>query len=408
MTPSPSGSGLGMKTSNSMFSRFLPLYLFLVIALSGIALGYGFTHGEVTEREASYLLAGMAENSSHAKSLVAERSTSLAIAIGFVALLAVAMKRSAGWWGVGAMLVGLATSPVMMQIASTATPDICLVALLSVPVIQIIRQPSVFGAIVAGTFLLLVGLVIHADLVLFGGRLSASLQGAGLQLLSMSTVVVGFGLVTVYSSWLIGITAEAWANGKFDHAESERLRKAAATAVILVPLACIVIGSIRLMGVFQYLERVDITLAAAWIVLALAIGQIRLRMPEAHFFPILVVVIAAKITWVHALQRERDLHQSSAVVARAVAHAVTDHESVMIDTPVDPVFRFTLLSACGNNKPQANASHWMIVSGDENLSPALAANVVRRFVFPDGRTLKVLKSNGPKSAISSEEPALAR
>ena len=387
--------------------RVLGIYFFLVVALSFFTLSYGFSKGEVTERESNYLLSSLPQLPTHSTprtSLVIERLTSLTVALGLVTFLSLAMKRTSGWSGVGAMLVCIASSPVMISLASTATPDICLVALLSTPFLRIVRRPSAFFAVLAGALLLSLGILAEGDLVLFGGTYLQGIQGSE----NVSLLFVGLGIVTVVSSWLVGITVQAWLEGKLDADDSRLLRLAAAGVVLVVPFACIVIGSARLMNVFQYLERMDITLACAWIAIALAVGQIRLRMPEAHFFPILLVVVAAKITWVHALQPERDVHQGSAIVARAIAHAISDRGTVLIDTPVDPIFRWTLLTECAKQDAHAPKHCWMIVAEDEHRSRASAPNEVRRFISPDGRKLILLKSEISTAAESASQAALVR
>lgn len=296
------------------------------------------------------------------------------------------------------MLVGWASSPVLITLASSATPDMGLVGLASVMIVRLLHQPSVRAAVWGGMLLFLLGITIHADLVLGGGSLIALAETVNPSGWSTSLVAVTLGTFTIVTSWSIGITIEAWHQGKLRDDESQRLQRVGAVLVIAVPILCIAIGSIRLMGVFQYLERVDITLAFAWIALSIAVAQVWLRMPTAHFFPILLTVIAAKVTWVHALGQERDLRQGSAVVARAMASSVNDRGPVLIDAPVDNVFRYTLYRECVRT-PESLAAHpWLVTAADRDAKAMFNSEVVGRFQFPDGRTIELLKAHSPQES----------
>jgi len=377
----------------SLSRRISRLYMFLAILMTGIAIVYGYWRGEVTEQEATYFLSTRSVDSIPHTSLMLERSISEAIAAVMVSLLAVGMVRAHGWWGMGAMLVGCASSPVLMYLSSSATPDVGLVGIGSVMFVRLLNQPSMRASVGSGVLLFLLGITIHADLVLGGGIVSTTALKMNPPGWATSVVVVGLGIFTVVSSWIIGVTVEAWHQGKLNDTESRCLERSAAVLAIAVPVVCIAIGSIRLMSVFQYLERVDITLACAWIGLSIAAAQVWLRMPAAHFFPILLAVIAAKITWVHALGQERDLRQGSAVVARAISGCVKDHGAVLIEAPVDNVFRFTLYKGCARTPDFLAANPWLIMPAEPSKVSMLSAQFVGRFKFPDGHAVDLIRAD---------------
>lgn len=401
MNPLLSDSAATCSPNDSMSQGISRFYLFLVIVMTGAALFYGFWRGEVTEQEATYFLATRSVDSLPTTNVFLERSISISIAMVMTSLLAIAMRRTHGWWGMGAMLVGLASSPVLMYLASSATPDIGLVGLASVMFVRLLSQPSARAAVLGGMLLLFVGMTIHADLVLGGGYLTALVRELDPPGWATSVVAVAIGTFTVVTSWFIGVTVEAWHKAKLNAQDSRLLQQGGAALVIAVPVLCIAIGSIRLMSVFQYLERVDITLAFAWIAFSIAVAQVWLRMPVAHFFPILLTVLAAKVTWVHALGQERDLRQGSAVVARAVTDSVHDHGPILIDAPVDNVFRYTLYHESVRTPESLAANPWLVTVADRDEKSISGSEVVGRFKFPDGRAIELLRANSPQETHRS-------
>lgn len=395
MNPALSVNATTRPPNDQVSRRISRFYLFLVIAMTGIALIYGYWRGEVTEQEARYFLATRSVDSLPTTNLVLERSISVAIGVMMTSLLAIAMRRAHGWCGVGAMLAGLASSPVLIYLASSATPDIGLVGLASVMFVRLLSQPSARAAVLGGMLLLFVGMTIHADLVLGGGYLTALVRELDPLGWATSVVAVAIGTFTVVTSWFIGVTVEAWNKGKLNAQDSRLLHQGGAALVIAVPVLCIAIGSIRLMTVFQYLERVDITLAFAWIAFSIAVAQVWLRMPVAHFFPILLTVLAAKVTWVHALGQERDLRQGSAVVARAVADAVNDRGPVLIDAKVDNVFRYTLYHESARTPESLAANPWLVTVADRDEMSMSGSQVAGRFRLADGRAIELLRAGIP-------------
>ncbi len=108
------------------------------------------------------------------------------------------------------------------------------------------------------------------------------------------------------------------------------------------------------------MERVHIITACAWLGLVMAIVQVRLRHWEGQFFPILLVAIAVKVVWVHALAKERDIERGSAILARAVAQTIPSGASLESSIPVDSIFAYTLWAGTKPIHANGPAGHFAL------------------------------------------------
>jgi hypothetical protein len=277
-----------------------------------------------------------------------------------------------GWFAVATLATVIASSPIIITLSTSATPDALLLLALMVPfhrwwAFRMARQataPHMGKWCFVGLLGLLgLGLAGLADILCGRGRIEHVFTNKDPFQLGLSMIMTGSAVYTLLVGTALAGICQRWSEGKASDRLARWWERGLAFVSIRIPLAALILAVYRMMTVYPAMERVHIITACAWIGLVLAIVQVRLRHWEGQFFPILLVAIAVKVVWVHALARERDIERGSAILARAVAQAIPSGASLESSVPVDSIFAYTLWAGTEPILANGPAGHFALEKG---------------------------------------------
>jgi hypothetical protein len=350
------------------------LYAGLVVVGAIFVYGYGVSVGDATRTEAMTLLYWDSVTYSVLQAgwdpLTLGRWLSLSASSLFLAAMLARLRRRLGPWGMSASVVGIATSPILVRLLTSASGEGVLVGVMSC-----VLAPILLGVIgrwpargewmgVGGAALLMVmGLSGFAEMLMGRGRLIDRVESIGWVSPGLGVVSVLAGFTSVTASVLVGGWVASWARGELVGMSSRRAGHWATILVFRVMVMALVLAIGRVVIVPFFMERCHILVACAWGGLVLTLAQARLWHREAHFAPLLLLAVAAKVVWVHALVTERDLASGSAVLARAIARTLPEDARVESELMNDAVFEYHLRSALAG-RGVGEGSFWKVRPAD--------------------------------------------
>ncbi|MBY0588392.1 hypothetical protein K2X85_14555 [bacterium] len=387
---------------------------FLIAGLLFVHL-YGFLASDVAPREGTWLLRFAtplsAARDAGISPLALGRSLSLVVTTATFAYCLVIVRRRIGWYGLGVLATVLACSPIFATMTTSATPDALLFATLVLPIFpwwasrmaSRADSPTMGRWCAVGMILLLaLGLAGMADILCGRGKIENVFTNNDPFRIGLSMIITGSAIFTLLVGTSLAAVGQRWALREVSTGSARWWTRGLAFLSIRVPLAALVLVIYRMLTVYSAMERVHIITACAWIALILAIVQVRLRHWEGQFFPILLVALALKIVWVHALSRERDIERGSAIFARAVANSMPSGASLETGVPVDPVFAYTLWAEAHAVRPRDPAGHFVL----ERIPSTIPNSVVGRFQDPHGGDVYLVRRDDLARTAHSLGPLL--
>jgi hypothetical protein len=379
---------------------------YLVLLLVGLffVIIYGFLQADAMPREGTWLLRWRSvlavPRDAGISPLLVGRTLSLVVTSIVLCYCLWTVRRRIGWYGVGVFATILVSSPIIAILSTSATPDSLLLAALVLPLFSMwagrmaVRSDSASmgrWCFVGLVGLLGLGLSGLADILCGKGKIEHFFTNNDPWRIGLSMIMVGCAIYTLMVGTALAAVGQRWADGRVSSASAGWWQRGLAFLSIRVPMAALVLVIYRMLREFSAMERVHIITACAWVALVWAIVQVRLRHWEGQFFPILLVAIAVKIVWVHALVRERDIERGSAMVARAVARSIPSGGALEGSIPVDSVFAYTLWA---ETRPSEAGDSYRGFVLDER-SPLLPADLVATFQVP---------RRGPVYLVRRSEP----
>lgn len=353
-------------------------YATLLFVGTFFVLAYGYWLPDPTPREATWLLRlapVLTDWRGTGIDFVAvARTASLLVTSLVLAFCLVNVRRSMGWFGVAALAMVIASSPIIVTLSTSATPDALLLLALVLPVqrwwaARMARQataPHMGKWCFVGLLGLLgLGLAGLADILCGRGKIEHVFTNNDPFRIGLSMIMTGSAIYTLLVGTALAGICQRWSEGRTSARLARWWERGLAFVSIRIPLAALILAIYRMMSLYPAMERVHIITACAWLGLVMAIVQVRLRHWEGQFFPILLVAIAVKVVWVHALAKERDIERGSAILARAVAQTIPSGASLESSIPVDSIFAYTLWAGTKPIHANGPAGHFALEKGLE-------------------------------------------
>jgi hypothetical protein len=313
------------------------------------------------------------------------------------------VRRLLGWFGVAALATVVVSSPILASVASSATPDSLLMMMLVLPVHSAWTRrmqrsadvPSMGRWCMVGLAgVLALGLCGLADILCGRGKIENVFTNNDPFHIGLSMIMTGCAVYTLLVGTALAALCQRWADGRSSTRGARWWERGLVFLSIRVPLAALILAIYRMVTVYPAMERIHIVTACSWVALVVALVQVRLRHWEGQFFPILLVAVAVKISWVHALSRERDLERGSAILARAVAKSLPGGSSLESAVPIDSVFAYTIWARSVGDQTRRSADDQVSPSAGHYCleeTPAPDANIVASFRDPKGRDLLLVR-----------------
>jgi hypothetical protein len=345
----------------------------LLLVGTFFVLAYGYWMADPTPREATWLLrlspALTSWRNTGVDFVTAARTGSLVVTSLVLMYCLANVRRSMGWFGVATLAMVMASSPIIATLSTSATPDALLLFALLLPIhrwwaSRMARQataPHMGKWCFVGLFGLLgLGLAGLADILCGRGKIEHVFTNNDPFQIGLSMIMTGSAIYTLLVGTALAGICQRWSEGKTTPRLARWWERGLAFLSIRIPLAALILAIYRMISVYPAMERVHIITACAWMGLVLAIVQVRLRHWEGQFFPILLVAIAVKVVWVHALAKERDIERGSAILARAVAQSIPNGASLESSVPVDSIFAYTMWAGTKPIHPNGPAGHFAL------------------------------------------------
>jgi hypothetical protein len=431
-------------------------WLAVALSLAVLAVSYGFYLGDLTPREANYLVTNASGQMTRWGQLwlmlpidpllvpTILRGVSV-VAIFWLAWLAGTTKPfgTAGRYASGLLFL---LSPISIWLANQATDEALIVLLMVLGIGALRQQEHRTFHRVLGVLLFLVSYILLVDPVIrngsFVGRerwlppptfamvlgspaLMAVLLGrpwrwnqeafehrqlgcraalAALMLIPITVVIPGrWTVVALGMAWISSRAAaavlETWREAQLPPVIGRRLKNLSRILAFGLPTLLIVVGLVRIAMVYQFMERIEAGIIVAGCLLALAPRLLQRNLVSAAVI-ISACVCVGKGVWSHALQWERDLFHSTRMFANAVRLQTDPGTEIRTDLPIDSTFKWYVRRTVQPVKARSKNHSFVLLVAER--SPTTGAVLAHFRGSPFG-PVRMLQASETSTRIASED-----